>query len=122
MKKKRPTLKRWLLSVLTSLILIYVGSYYILSIGGRYEPAGIGLAGVKCYSWAPSGFVKEFKWQSRLMALYMPLYFLDDLYWHTPEKANSGLYPINEVKPGDIWQVYKANGFFDSKTTSQAPK
>ena len=108
MKMRRPTLKRWVLSVLFSLILIYVGSYCVLSIGGRYEPGLIGLGGVKQYSWAPRGFVAGFVWQRRPMMLYAPLYFFDERYWHTPEKVDSGRYPVDWVDRTDIWKVYEA--------------
>lgn len=96
---------------LTLLFAIYVGSYLSLSAGGCFEPASIGLNGVKSYGWAPYGFVTEYRWRSAPMVAYLPLYYLDRHIWHTDEKAYSGRYPINEVKPEEIWRVYEANGF-----------
>lgn len=92
------------------LIAAYVGCYLARSVRGRYEPAGIGLAGVKWYEWAPEGFVTEFRWNHRIMLVYYPLYVLDTRYWHTVDRADARTYPINEVPPEDIWKVYDAHG------------
>jgi hypothetical protein len=79
------------------LALIYVGTYGILSLGGRYEPAAWGLAGVKWYAWAPRGFVRDYHWNRALMWTFLPLYYLDTRFWHTEDAMDSGDYPINEV-------------------------
>jgi hypothetical protein len=99
---------RVLLLTVAALLALYVGSYISFSLRGRYEPAGIGLAGVKAYAWAPAGFVKDFRWNHRLMRVYCPLYLLDCRLWHTQDKADDGLYPVNEVAPEDVWKVYDA--------------
>ena len=49
---------------LLTLLLIYIGSYALLSSGGCYEPAAIGLNGVKWYGWAPRGFVDHYRWNA----------------------------------------------------------
>ncbi len=59
--------------VVLTLLVLYVGSYVALSVGGRYEPGAIGLNGVKSYAWAPYGFVRDYKWNSALMRIYLPL-------------------------------------------------
>lgn len=91
----------------------YVGSYLVLSLNGTYEPGSIGLNGVKSYSWAPRGFVTDFRWRRGLMVSYSPLYIVDQRYWHTPDKAYSGVYPVDWVSQEDIWKVYRAHGALD---------
>jgi hypothetical protein len=86
----------------------YIGSYVWRSERGRYEPAIIGLNGVKSYGWAPKGFVTDFRWNHTLMRAYFPLYFLDNRFWHTPDDAYRGNYPINKVSVDDIGKVYRA--------------
>jgi hypothetical protein len=96
------------------LLLLYVGSYAALSVGGRYEPAGIGLNGVKFYAWAPRGFVKDYVWNHPLQCVYFPLYVLDIDFWHpiVPRyEEEHSKYPINKVKSEDIGKVFRANGF-----------
>ena len=92
----------------TIAIAAYIISYLPLTFTGRYEPAGIGLSGVKFYSWAPRGFVDNFRWDKKRIYLYLPLIALDIYLWHTSDKALSDKYPINKVHPDDIWKVYKA--------------
>jgi hypothetical protein len=103
-------LVNWLLVAAAAglLLSLYVGSYVLLSLGGRYESASIGLGGVKNYGWAPRGFVDDFVWDRSLMRVYFPLYQLDVRCWHTYADADSGKYPINEVAPEDIGRVYQA--------------
>ncbi len=96
---------------LLTLLLIYIGSYALLSSGGCYEPAAIGLNGVKWYGWAPRGFVDHYRWKRWPGILYVPLYVLDIRAWHANAYAAPGRYPVDEVKPKDIWKVYKAYGF-----------
>ena len=102
---------KWLSIALVALLVIYVGTYLRLSVTGRYEPASIGLNGVKSYAWAPAGFVTDYKWNSAPELIFVPLYALDISFWHTYDLAGSGRYPINKVDQKDIWKVYKANGF-----------
>jgi hypothetical protein len=44
----------------------------MLSFRGRYEPASIGLNGVKDFDWAPSGFVHDYRWRWPLVTFYLP--------------------------------------------------
>jgi hypothetical protein len=106
------------LLVLVALIVAYAGSYLVLSVKGCYEPALIGLGGVKQYSWAPSGFVVGYEWKRWPAIIYLPLCVLDERLWHTPDKSNSGQYPVDEVRREDIWKLYQAYGFFDKKEPS----
>jgi hypothetical protein len=117
MKRK----KLWLsvLVGLSVLLAIYAGSYIALSAGGRYEPASIGLAGVRWYAWAPHGFVDAYRWKYWPLLIYAPLAYFDAWLWHPPGNPPPRNYPINQVEPQDIWKVYKANGFFDHKQPSE---
>ncbi|HUY90730.1 MAG TPA: hypothetical protein VMV10_18495 [Pirellulales bacterium] len=101
--------KRLAAIVVAAIIAFYVGSYVLLSLGGRYEPASFGLRrvgwGVKWYEWAPSGFVTNFRWSHNLMRVYFPLYILDCRFWHPSDEAFDGIYPINEVADEDVDKI-----------------
>ena len=90
------------------LLSVYVGAYVVRSREGRFEPAAIGLSGVKWYRWAPAGFVTDFKWDHAQVNFYYPLYLLDVRFWHNEEAEFASKYPFNEVQPEDIGKVYKA--------------
>jgi hypothetical protein len=94
--------------ILGLIITIYLGSYLLLSLQGRFEPAAIGLNGVKSYAWAPKGFVNEFKWNNSFVIFYSPLYAIDQWYWHTDEAFHRNKYSINEVANEDVWKVWEA--------------
>lgn len=85
---------------------VYVCSYLVLSLMGRYEPEAIGTNGVKWYAWAPKGFVHEFRWNMPMYFAYYPLYVLDRKLWHT--RNRTGRYPVNEVPVEEIYRVYEA--------------
>ena len=87
---------------------VYAGAYVVRSLDGRFEPAHIGLNGVKWYQWAPAGFVTDFKWNHAQLKFYYPLYLLDIRFWHNEDAEFVSKYPFNEVKPEEIWKVYKA--------------
>ena len=109
--KKRSRKLYVVTAVVTALILtlsLYAGSYVRRSSRGRYEPAAIGLNGVKWYEWAPEGFVTDYRWDASMKRIYWPLWHLDRRIWHTPDMAEGGKYPVNEVDPKDIGKVYKA--------------
>lgn len=99
--------RRWIRITLWTALAAYIGSYLVLSVQGRFEPAIIGLD-VKSYGWAPRGFVTDFRWNDTLIGAYIPLYLLDTRLWHTPEKARSDRYPVNSVPANEIGRVYKA--------------
>lgn len=98
--------RTWIRRTLLVLLTAYVGSYLALSVQGRFEPALIGLNGVKRYMWAPCGFVTDFRWNRTLLAAYMPLYLLDTRLWHTT--ADLDCYPVNSVPASEIGRVYRA--------------
>ena len=100
----------FILFVLLGAVFSYTGSYVARSLHGRYEPAVIGLGGVKWYDWAPAGFVTDFRWNASAARFYYPLWRLDRMFWHQPIHASkqTGTHPINEVAPEDIGRVYNA--------------
>lgn len=95
------------------MLAVYILVYVLLSCNGRYEPIAIGLNGVKCHSWAPRGFYADLTWRRTPLMFFAPLYWADRWLWHTDDKAKSGLYPVTEVDPNDIWKYYEAAGFFE---------
>jgi len=94
----KKSVRRTLFAMFLSLAILYAGLYLTLSLGGRYEPATIGLSGVKSYMWAPRSFYEDMTWQRTPEVLFLPLYFLDIKLWHTSNAAYSGDYPLSEVK------------------------
>jgi hypothetical protein len=104
--------KKTLIGLVLLLLLTYIGSYVLLSKGGRFEPWAIGLNGVKGYEWAPRCFVVNYKWQRGWMFVYYPLWCLDSRWWHN----HLGQYPIDEVQPEEIWRVYEASGLIHENT------
>lgn len=92
-----------------TLAALYIGSYLVLSLQGRYEPSVVGGNGVKRFQWAPRGFVTDFlRWDRTMSAVYFPLHFLDTSLWHTPDLARSERYPANEVSGSE--RVYREWG------------
>lgn len=94
-----------------TVVLLYVVSYLILTLGGAYAPSTYGLrvdkdgktiSAPKWYSWAPMGFAGEHDHWSMMVALfYCPLYVADRTWWHTDDRQFSGNYPIH-LHPADI--------------------
>jgi len=85
---------------------LYCGSYLHCSVQGRFEPVAIGIAYVKGYSWAPRGFVHEYKWNRMRERLYYGLWFLDTHLWHKSAPTPDSRYPVHE--PADVMDVYRA--------------
>jgi len=71
---------------------VYVGSYAILSLSGKFVPGCVGTGGVKWYYWMPRGFMRN---QRTVLAylFYYPLHYLDLRYIHSDDKAYRGGYP-----------------------------
>ena len=94
-------------AIVLALVIPYVSTYIALSVNGRYEPASIGLAGVKSYAWAPYGcYDQDHGWSASMQRLFLPLMFVDARLWHTPDKALSGEYPVTKVDPEEIGEYY----------------
>jgi len=87
---------RYTTAVLVTLFGIYAGVYVVLSANGRYEPGVLGIDHVKWYSWAPVGFVHDYRWNYPMMRTFLPLYSLDVQVWHPDVRPGySGPYRIN---------------------------
>jgi len=100
--------RTWISRILIFLLNAYVGSYIILSVQGRFEPAAFGLNGVKAYIWAPRGFLSHFRWNQTLRAAYMPIYWLDTRFWHTMDDAYTDRYPVNSNPASEFGRVHQA--------------
>jgi hypothetical protein len=87
-------------------LFLYTGSYVGLSIFGIYEPAAIGLNYVMCYSWAPAGYVRDYKWNRFLFWFYLPMYELDRRFWHEDGGYYGGRYPVHT--PTNVEDVARA--------------
>ncbi len=84
-----------------ALLLLYVGTYVMLSSVGRYELKPPGTTSVEPYQWAPCGFTSDYygTWNVVPVRVFYPLWVLDRRCWHKDENALSGVYPIKEPEP-----------------------
>jgi hypothetical protein len=101
--------RRRIIGVLTVLLIVYVSTYFVLSLCGCYEPTAWGLAQGKngpvfapkaCfYQWAPKGFVHDLEWKTAMLIFFLPLWEIDRFTWHASDKCWSKQgYPVHEVK------------------------
>ncbi|MGM0487948.1 MAG: hypothetical protein ACQESR_14445 [Planctomycetota bacterium] len=114
-------LRTWILAVLGFLLGVYFSVYVVLSLNGRYEPAVIGLNGVKCYAWAPRGFHANLTWRQEPLMFFAPLYGADTWLWHAEDEAHSGRYPITEVDRNNIWKYYEAEALLEESNEDGNP-
>ena len=91
----RLTANRSLCLAVCLLLCLYVATYIQLSRNGCYEPTVWGLDHVKCYGWAPAGFMHDYQWNKIPMLTFMPLYCLDTCVWHREDDLESGRYPVH---------------------------
>jgi hypothetical protein len=98
------------LRVIAAMLLVYVLSYVVLSVCGRYQPIAFGADHVEAWNWAPLGFYdpdhawagsfyavhhpteKTGGWHRAMMWAFVPLWELDCHYVHNgwpPEESNS---------------------------------
>ena len=68
----------------TLALLLYVGSYLVLSAFGQYSSARATDVSTSIrVDWAPIGFVtRSGNWNYAVHAAYLPLYALDRTLWH----------------------------------------
>ena len=84
----------WFVYGLPSLLLVYVLTYAMLSVNGRYVPGAVGTNGVKFYVWEPVGFGDpDGAARAAPHLLFLPLFMADVRWWHTYDKAYDGSYP-----------------------------
>jgi hypothetical protein len=70
---------------------VYVATYLVLSFRGAYMPGTIGMQGIKDWVWIPRYFVDESKQEkTRLVQVFLPLYWLDHRFWHNDATGLSG--------------------------------
>ena len=108
-KSARRALRNLLLGAM-----VYVGSYVVLSLGGRFEPSTTGLRGVegsvaisvRTFIWKPAGFSNHFKTRWSLVYFYLPIYFLDIHFWHGYEDAYGRKYPTSEPSNATEWRAW----------------
>ncbi len=85
------------ITIAAAILLLYVGSYFTLSIFGRYEPIAIGASWIEEDGWAPAGFVHQYRWNKPLMYFYLPLWAIDVRCWHTFDASFTGKYPVDRA-------------------------
>jgi len=86
------------ITAVVAILMLYVGSYAVLSSQGQYVPGGWGLGWVKWYIWAPRGFTSgpmDVEQDRFLQTIFLPLWFVDMRLIHTSDKAHDDKYPIN---------------------------
>ena len=68
--------------VLTSLLGLYVGIYYILSSQGQWRVAARSSSGMEWYEWAPRYFIQDGMWNQATKTFFAPVYYIDRKVWH----------------------------------------
>jgi hypothetical protein len=82
-----------LILLFSSIVAIYVLTYAILSVGGRYEPSVVGTFGVEQYWWAPNGFYSHkhktgnLGWNNVMCYIFLPLWWVDNSYIHNDKNS-----------------------------------
>jgi hypothetical protein len=87
---------------------VYVFSYWMLSIRGRFEIEAVGMKGPKGWIWAPAGYPDfptsgDITWQR----LYHPLWVMDCQFWHNDKKTGHPGYPIRKWDEAAISPGYR---------------
>ena len=77
---------------------LYIGSYWVLSLNGRYAPGALGAWGPKWYYWFPKGFAQG-KVGYWMVDFYSPIWALDRKFWHKTarDKEDIGDDPVTDV-------------------------
>jgi hypothetical protein len=61
------------LRIISAVLLIYILTYAVLSLCGRYQPISVGIDHVEAYSWAPFGFYDaDHAWSGSVYAVQHP--------------------------------------------------
>jgi hypothetical protein len=77
--------------IVAAFVCIYVGIYLALSLNGAYMPVAWGTNGIKSWAWTPKYFADESGYfRARLFYVFLPLFWLDDRYWHNDWTGESG--------------------------------
>jgi hypothetical protein len=85
------------LRIILAVLLIYILTYAVLSLCGRYQPIAVGIDHVEEYAWAPFGFYDKSHpwvgpvksptdqpkgWSGFVGVFFCPLWELDKHYFH----------------------------------------
>jgi len=91
--------KNIILPSVAALLVLYMGSYALLSSLGQYVPGCWGLGWVKWYIWAPRGFVSGpmgTEHNRTLPVMFLPLWWIDMQLVHKSDQLPDERYPINK--------------------------
>ena len=87
---KKGKFKR-IMIVVNALATVYVSIYVALSFAGTYRPGTVGVMGIKDWYWSPKYFADESgRMRGELVYPFLPLFWLDKLYWHNDWSGESG--------------------------------
>jgi hypothetical protein len=101
-------LQRYVVAALI-FMLIYVGSYLILSVNGHFAPGATGTNGIKWLEWVPAGFSEGFRRRRPVYWSYLPLWVLDQRMWHVEDgSARSLSYPVRIPKTAAEWAEFRS--------------
>jgi hypothetical protein len=90
--------KKIILASVASFLVLYVGSYALLSYQGQYVPGAWGLGWVKWYIWAPRGFASGpmgTEHNRSMQVVFLPLWWIDMQLVHKSDQVPHERYPIN---------------------------
>jgi hypothetical protein len=69
----------------------YVCSYLAMSLSGVYQTGTVGTNGIKDWNWIPSGFADKYgRLHEPIAYLFLPLFALDNRYWHNDWTGTKG--------------------------------
>ena len=72
-------------------LVLYLSSYFIISLNEIYRPGCVGLNGIKWYEWMPAGYYSEkLEFRRFMFNIYAPLWMLDQRYWHKESGSFAG--------------------------------
>gem|GEM_PF-3445136 len=87
---------KWYIYLFIVLTIVYVTTYFSLSVQGQYEPEVFGIDHVKHYGWTPRGFCRpDGSINKSFVLFFYPLWRLDREYWHSSDSRTMEKYPVN---------------------------
>ena len=76
---------------ISTFLIMYLLSYFIMSLNGIYRPGCVGGNGIKWYDWMPAGYYSEnLEFRRYVFNFYGPLWLLDKNYWHEESGSFAG--------------------------------
>jgi hypothetical protein len=80
-----------MLVLLVPVVAVYVTGYLMLSAHGVYRPFTGGMNHVETWAWFPDGYFRDKRHVNQLtFTLFLPLWLLDNRYWHNDWTGQSG--------------------------------